>query len=104
MCLLAKMIPNDLRSKIMPLAFGGIALGVLIGYPFGGVAYQFIGKTAPFLLIAAFIGGTIGRFVNLSYFSIIFFCSFAGDLFSKRGTMHGESLRKMFGLVPFIEK
>lgn len=63
MCLLAKVIPSNLRSKVMPLAFGGIAVGVLIGYPFGGAAYQFIGKTAPFLLIAAFIAMTIGRYV-----------------------------------------
>lgn len=50
----------------MPLAFGGIALGVLIGYPFGGAAYQFIGKTAPFLLIAAFIAVTIGNVFKLT--------------------------------------
>lgn len=61
MCLLAKIIPNEVRSQVMPLAFGGIAMGVLIGYPFGGAAYQFIGKSAPFLLIAFFIGATIGE-------------------------------------------
>lgn len=61
MCLLAKTIPAELRARVMPLAFGGIALGVLIGYPFGGAAYQFIGKSAPFLLIAFLVGCNIGN-------------------------------------------
>ncbi|CAH2008259.1 unnamed protein product [Acanthoscelides obtectus] len=39
----------------MPLAFGGIGLGVLIGYPMGGAAYQTLGKTAPFIFIAIVI-------------------------------------------------
>ena len=30
---------------------GGIAAGVLIGYPFGGILYDFSGKTAPFVII-----------------------------------------------------
>ncbi|KAK5644946.1 hypothetical protein RI129_006246 [Pyrocoelia pectoralis] len=55
MCLLAQTVPKENRSKLMPLAFGGIALGVLLGYPFGGATYQFLGKSAPFLLIAFFI-------------------------------------------------
>lgn len=61
MCLLAQTVPKDSRSKFMPLAFGGIALGVLLGYPFGGLAYQFLGKPAPFLLIAFFISLNIGK-------------------------------------------
>ncbi|XP_017786489.1 PREDICTED: synaptic vesicular amine transporter-like [Nicrophorus vespilloides] len=60
MCLLADTLPKEIRSRVMPIAFGGIALGVLIGYPLGGVAYQFIGKSAPFLLIAALIAMNIG--------------------------------------------
>ncbi|XP_022910038.2 synaptic vesicular amine transporter [Onthophagus taurus] len=55
MCILANTLPKDYRLRFMPIAFGGIALGVLIGYPLGGVAYQFIGKSAPFLIIAFFI-------------------------------------------------
>lgn len=60
MCILANTVPKELRFRLMPLAFGGIALGVLIGYPLGGAAYQFIGKSAPFLLIATFTALNIG--------------------------------------------
>lgn len=55
MSLLADTLPKSVRGRLMPLAFGGIALGVLIGYPLGGAAYQLIGKAAPFLLIALLI-------------------------------------------------
>lgn len=37
----------------MGIALGGLALGVLIGPPFGGIMYEFIGKTAPFLILSA---------------------------------------------------
>lgn len=62
MCLLASTVPKQLRAKLMPLAFGGIALGVLVGYPFGGAAYQFLGKPAPFLLIAFLVASNIGGY------------------------------------------
>lgn len=59
MSILAKNVSPELRPRVMPLAFGGIALGVLIGYPLGGAAYQLLGKPAPFLLISSFIGVSI---------------------------------------------
>ncbi|XP_008199134.3 synaptic vesicular amine transporter [Tribolium castaneum] len=59
MSILAKNVSQELRAKLMPLAFGGIALGVLIGYPLGGAAYQLLGKSAPFLLIAFLISVSI---------------------------------------------
>lgn len=37
----------------MGIALGGLALGVLIGPPFGGIMYEFIGKSAPFLILSA---------------------------------------------------
>ncbi|XP_055333945.1 synaptic vesicular amine transporter-like [Paramacrobiotus metropolitanus] len=40
------------RSKQMGVALSGIAAGVLVGYPFGSVVYDFAGKAVPFLLIA----------------------------------------------------
>uniref|UniRef100_T1KBQ9 Major facilitator superfamily (MFS) profile domain-containing protein n=2 Tax=Tetranychus urticae TaxID=32264 RepID=T1KBQ9_TETUR len=40
------------RCQIMGISLGGIAAGVLVGYPFGGFAYDFCGKQLPFLLIA----------------------------------------------------
>jgi DHA1 family solute carrier family 18 vesicular amine transporter 1/2 len=36
----------------MGIALGGLAMGVLIGPPFGGVLYDFVGKSAPFLILA----------------------------------------------------
>lgn len=62
MCILAKRLTNDLRPRVMPLAFGGIALGVLIGYPFGGAAYQLVGRSAPFLFISFFVIINIGKY------------------------------------------
>merc|ERR1719300_648055 len=40
------------RGNAMGLALGGLALGVLIGPPFGGIMYQFVGKSAPFIILA----------------------------------------------------
>lgn len=62
MCILAKTVPKETRFRWMPLAFGGIASGVLIGYPFGGALYQFLGKTTPFLVISALISINISKF------------------------------------------
>lgn len=60
MSILAKNVSQNMRAKIMPLAFGGIAMGVLIGYPLGGAVYQLLGKPAPFLIIAFLIFLNIG--------------------------------------------
>lgn len=40
------------RGHAMGIALGGLALGVLIGPPFGAFLFQFCGKTAPFLILA----------------------------------------------------
>ncbi|KAK9890625.1 hypothetical protein WA026_011985 [Henosepilachna vigintioctopunctata] len=65
MSLLARHMPPNLRAKLMPISFGGIALGVLIGYPFGGIAYQNLGKQAPFIIIALFVCLNIGLQMRL---------------------------------------
>merc|ERR1719422_1533787 len=53
MGMLADRYPDDKeRGNAMGLALGGLALGVLIGPPFGGFMYQFVGKSAPFLILA----------------------------------------------------
>jgi len=53
MGMLADRYPDDKeRGNAMGIALGGLALGVLIGPPFGGFMYQFVGKTAPFLVLA----------------------------------------------------
>ncbi|XP_017298831.1 synaptic vesicular amine transporter [Diaphorina citri] len=54
MGMLAERYPDDReRGNAMGIALGGLALGVLIGPPFGGIMYQFVGKTAPFLILSA---------------------------------------------------
>ena len=51
--MLADRYPDDReRGNAMAIALGGLALGVLIGPPFGGVLYEFIGKSAPFVVLA----------------------------------------------------
>jgi len=54
MGMLAERYPDDKeRGNAMGIALGGLALGVLIGPPFGGFMYEFVGKTAPFLILSA---------------------------------------------------
>jgi DHA1 family solute carrier family 18 vesicular amine transporter 1/2 len=54
MCLVAEQFPDDvIRSKVMGIVLGSMALGVLLGYPFGSLLYDFVGKMAPFLIISA---------------------------------------------------
>ena len=51
--MLAERYPDDKeRGNAMGIALGGLALGVLIGPPFGGIMYQFVGKSAPFIILA----------------------------------------------------
>lgn len=38
----------------MALAFTGLSFGVIFGPPFGGIMYQLVNKTAPFLTICFF--------------------------------------------------
>lgn len=53
MGMLAERYPDDKeRGNAMGVALGGLALGVLIGPPFGGFMYEFVGKSAPFLVLS----------------------------------------------------
>lgn len=53
MGMLADRYPDDKeRGNAMGIALGGLALGVLIGPPFGGIMYEFVGKSIPFLILA----------------------------------------------------
>ncbi|KAF8572437.1 hypothetical protein P879_00333 [Paragonimus westermani] len=53
MGMLATVYTNDKeRSRAFSWALSGLALGVLVGPPFGGICYQFINKEAPFLILA----------------------------------------------------
>ncbi|XP_018108991.1 chromaffin granule amine transporter isoform X3 [Xenopus laevis] len=62
MGMLAHLFPDDAeRGKAMGLAMSGIAVGVLAGPPFGSAMYEFVGKSSPFLVVAAlaFIDGAL---------------------------------------------
>ncbi|XP_012880672.1 PREDICTED: chromaffin granule amine transporter isoform X2 [Dipodomys ordii] len=51
--MLASVYTGDYeRGRAMGIALGGLALGVLVGAPFGSVMYEFVGKSAPFLILA----------------------------------------------------
>ncbi|XP_055000699.1 chromaffin granule amine transporter isoform X2 [Sorex araneus] len=51
--MLASVYTDDYeRGRAMGIALGGLALGVLVGAPFGSVMYGFVGKSAPFLILA----------------------------------------------------
>uniref|UniRef100_A0A8C5SE44 Solute carrier family 18 member A2 n=1 Tax=Laticauda laticaudata TaxID=8630 RepID=A0A8C5SE44_LATLA len=54
MGMLASVYTDDEeRGNAMGIALGGLALGVLVGPPFGSILYEFVGKAAPFLVLAA---------------------------------------------------
>ncbi|GFT46224.1 synaptic vesicular amine transporter [Nephila pilipes] len=69
MGMLAAFYPDDReRGNAMALALGGLALGVMIGPPFGGVMYEFVGRAAPFLVLAflsLFDGHAFSRALSL---------------------------------------
>lgn len=51
--MLAQAYPDDAeRGSAMGIALGGLALGVLVGPPYGGVLYEWAGKELPFVLLA----------------------------------------------------
>ena len=75
--MLADRYPDDKeRGNAMGIALGGLALGVLIGPPFGGFMYQFVGKSAPFIILAflaLFDGGKTSPeiFYTLTFYGTI---------------------------------
>ncbi|KAI1705552.1 major facilitator superfamily domain-containing protein [Ditylenchus destructor] len=53
MGMLAQAYPDDAeRGSAMGIALGGLALGVLVGPPYGGLLYGWSGKELPFILLA----------------------------------------------------
>ncbi|KAL2083504.1 hypothetical protein ACEWY4_021277 [Coilia grayii] len=66
MGMLASVYTDDEeRGNAIGIALGGLAMGVLVGPPFGSVMYDFVGKTAPFLILAvlAVLDGALQLFV-----------------------------------------
>lgn len=80
MSLVAELYQNTTRSRLMGLILGSVALGVLFGYPLGGVLYDFVGKTAPFIVIAVLMSMCIGNQVisiilsTCTSFDVVFPC------------------------------
>lgn len=57
MCLIAEKYPEEPeRSKMMGFVLGSVAVGVLIGYPFGGFMYSTLGKPFPFIILVILAG------------------------------------------------
>lgn len=55
------------RGRVQGLVLGGIALGVLAGYPLGSLLYDFTdSKTPPFLLVAVLSAVLGSKFESLS--------------------------------------
>ncbi|KAK6060940.1 multidrug resistance protein [Cooperia oncophora] len=66
MGMLAQAYPDDMeRGSAMGIALGGIALGVLVGPPYGGLLYKWAGKALPFIILAllALFDGTLQFFI-----------------------------------------
>lgn len=73
MSLVAHLYPEEeKRSKIMGIILGSIALGVLLGYPFGGILYDFVGKSAPFYILSILILADLGNFKMKTNYNIFF--------------------------------
>ncbi|XP_055852223.1 synaptic vesicular amine transporter [Episyrphus balteatus] len=61
MSLVAQLYPEeDKRSKVMGIILGSIALGVLLGYPFGSILYDLVGKSSPFIILSTLIFLNLG--------------------------------------------
>uniref|UniRef100_A0A915ITN1 Uncharacterized protein n=1 Tax=Romanomermis culicivorax TaxID=13658 RepID=A0A915ITN1_ROMCU len=79
--LLASTFEEDAeRSKYMGIAMGGMAVGVLVGYPLGGTLYNFFGKTTPFVFVTilclictstAFLPDSFGYLLGTNFFGSI---------------------------------
>lgn len=67
-----------MRSQVIGIVLGSMALGVLLGYPFGGILYAFNGKSAPFFIIAFLTFIIFGMIVisNSNHFRIALFLLF----------------------------
>ncbi|KAK3601352.1 hypothetical protein CHS0354_037669 [Potamilus streckersoni] len=56
MSMIAERYPDDQeRSRAMGTAMSGLAVGILVGYPFGGLLYAVFGKDIPFAVLASFV-------------------------------------------------
>ncbi|CAG0882288.1 unnamed protein product [Darwinula stevensoni] len=91
---------EETRSRVMGFVMGGIALGVLVGYPLGGILYVFVGMAAPFVLVALLVlldggegregGREEGRRKGGGLTGVLSVRSSAGGVASSVGEARGE--------------
>lgn len=75
------------RSRVIGIVLGSMALGVLLGYPFGGILYAFKGKSAPFFVISILSFLILGKnnfLLSKKEQNIKYFISFAAPLYGSR--------------------
>ena len=57
---------DEERGRVIGLVMGGVALGVLIGYPMGGLLYDLTdSKFPPFCVVAILTSALVGK--NIFY-------------------------------------
>ncbi|CAH2251893.1 jg13811 [Pararge aegeria aegeria] len=67
LALVARALPPHRRHRALAALLGAVALGVLVGYPFGGAAYKLWSPAAPFQLIAtALLINLVMQYIFLS--------------------------------------
>lgn len=92
MTLIAETSEDDEeRGKSMSIVFGGLSLGIILGYPFGAIMYSHHGKTLPFLIVASL--------AILELFVLIVVLSTSGS--AHRHSSKGSSLITLL-LDPYI--
>jgi DHA1 family solute carrier family 18 vesicular amine transporter 1/2 len=81
MSYIALLYPDDQqRSKVMGIILGSIAGGVLCGYPLGGLLYDFVSESCPFIIISAFLFTDLAlqlTFFDLTHNETVMWCESA---------------------------
>ena len=68
MGMVAKMYQNDHeRAEKMGLTMSGIATGVLIGYPMGGILFDLVGEAFPFAIITLGTALILGKLRRVDF-------------------------------------
>ena len=66
--MVAKMYQNDHeRAEKMGLTMSGIATGVLIGYPMGGILFDLVGEAFPFAIITLGTALILGKLRRVDF-------------------------------------
>ncbi|MGH0179720.1 UNVERIFIED_CONTAM: hypothetical protein FKN15_002273 [Acipenser sinensis] len=115
MGMLASVYTNDEeRGNAMGIALGGLAMGVLVGPPFGSVMYEFVGKTAPFLILAvlalldggvAFVPASISYLIGTNIFGVLahkmgrWLCALIGMLLVGISILCVPFAKNIYGLI-----